>query len=921
MSVSSPRKGLTPSLAVLTFAALSAAFNVHAAANDSAGESLPAAIQPVVVTQPKSANPELDQKLTTALNETAAFLIAQYKDPDFSPLKSQELQRRIDEIKVLVISGANPNNYVPDTLTMESGNLSPFGAAILIAARARRSDLVQTFIDNGADIRLRTNRGWGPMDYAIAALLYSQGNNSNAVPSRAEVDAAVKIVKILDTAGLRPADATMLTKGSTLRTKNYATIGSLFSNKPSMQSNGQVVRDIMHKEGLLSDADYNAEFKGDRKNAATLLNANGITDDMLKANGGSINDDVDDTVPGLRKIMRVKEGSQIMSLVERFAGIMGATSQKQALEIIAAENKIALTREEAATPLTASRDLIIPIAPKNLIKVLDTSGTESVRDIAERIKDVYYKQGLSVEQIALDIAQMNGIEASSINDKSLLNASDHLMIGLVNNNYMPPAPLAKPAGAADRKVDLLVVEAPNLPLDPSQQDVAATTHPRDTFSIAINSAYAINPQVDRLRFHALEDSLIYYPAGQTPAGPSNALRILLNSAGAPVRDRLVFSVSEVSGVEGRSVELGKSYMNADNIAFEGTRLMLNALEQSKPAIFVAAGNFRITEGPYIQSRTVIHSPRSTIVGAVGQYDLGSGKGLAIAHYSSYFADICVREPVQNNEAMKGTSFTTPVMAALDRQFLEWYGNRLSFEEIKAAGLMSASRDILDFDNPLAMGNRPAPQGDAIKTHSAVFNSNGGGLPHNTFCGAGLADVAKWKKNLDIMVTLKQPGQDAEGRSFTLPVGSPSVQDLQGKKEYTYKFRVPQDMTLGRLSFLLPQNRDERSEVVVKTPAGFEMQMPHALTDIVSTDAFSFEDVHTGDLIEVRTNYPLATTGGMILRGHAPGNAIAMLRDKLRTDGALPAPLKEMEGNRVVGPSKAVTVLRDEKVTYPGFGRP
>ncbi|MDB5491355.1 MAG: hypothetical protein JWO78_1204 [Micavibrio sp.] len=923
------RKGLKPSLVALglSLATFATVFNAQAAGTEQSQSAEPFAT--ANIPRPVSAATEqFDQKLKDALNETGEILSARIKGDDFNPVKDQDIQNRVNTIKALIESGANPNHYVPDTLSMQPDrNMSPLGAAIMIAAKARRPDLVQSFIDKGADVRLRTDRGWGAMDYAIVALIQAQENPKNFAPSMVEVENAVKILKILNTAGLRPTDATMLTNNSTARTQNYATLATRQKKDPILKINGFVLRHILHQQGLLTNAEFEEEIKGDRTNAALLLNEHGITDKNLTANDGNVGDSHNDIIPGGYKTLRVLKGSTIMTLATNFAGAMGAATPQEAFALLAAKNGLTLSMAEASEPLAAARDFMVPISPANLFGETLANADESVREIALRVKDIYYKKNASVAEIAADIARMNGVNADALDDKTVFDKDARVIIVFMNDSHSHLSEMTPPAGApAGRKVDLVLVESSTS--NNAEQD--GVQHSRETTAVAASTGYAINHRADFSRIHRLDESLTYFPAGDTPKGASNALKILMNPGNTSLRDRLIFSVSEAQTTTWGNATLMSSVLTQDNIAYEGIRLMLPNMDQAKPTIFLGAANRRATEGPYIQSHTTVNSPRATLLGATGKYTVApatGGMATVIAPYSSYGADVCVPLPVKLKKQFEGSSISAPVMASIARQFNEWYGNRLSFEEIKAAALMTADRDIQDADDPqrmesIILGKGGEANREEIKTHTAKFNSNGGGLPHNTYCGAGTINAVRWKKNVDTLLTLKQPGQDAEGSAVTLQAGAPEVSETlsNGKKEYTYRLRVPQYMTLGRLTFLLPQEREQHGEVVVKTPAGFEMQLPHALTNIVSTDAFSYEDVKAGDIIEIRTNHPLGETGGLVLRGHAPGNAIAMLRDKLQTEGVLPAPVKEMEGNRVVGPSKPVTVLRDAKVTYPGFGR-
>lgn len=889
----------------LALFALSAAFNSQAAGVTTD------IVSPTPVAAVEISQTQLDQKLIEALKDIWAFMDAKKNDSSFNLTTSIGLNSRIDNIKSIINNGANSNNYSEGTLLLRGEtDLSPLGASILIAAKARRPDLVQSFIDRGADLHLRTKRGWGPMDYIIALLRDSQDGGEVVSTSKDDLASMISILKIIHNAGLRPEDATALTKGSPLNIKNYASaiIGNRINDR--FPINSLVFLSLLFKQGLMSETDFNKEILGDRKEAAGLLNANGITDEMIEKNGGILGTITDDTFPDGAKLVRLAASSNLHTLALIYKDIMGATSVEDALAKIASLNKMTITAEGALK--SPDKDLIIdlPLSPKNQIGFINVRENESLRDIAQQVKNIFYKKGLSIDEIVADIANMNALDAKKIDDKSYLGSGRSLTFGLTNDNYNHIRPVTPPEGInPQRKVDLFVVETSKTLPDGDKKP--ETLHSVSTFRVAVNSGYGLNRKVDTDRFHTLEDSIPFYPSKA-----SNALRILLNTAGAPVNDLLVFSVSDGLGGLGQAdSDTLKSYLPADNVSYEGTRLMLSFLEKSKPAIFVAVGNSRNEEGPYMVSHIAVHSPRSVIVGAVGQYPVvGSGKAKIMSPYTSHFADICAVLPSHAGNQEEGSSFATPETAAIFRQYNEWYGNRLSFEEIMAAGFMSADRDFLDYSSPalaFAHLSKKKPQEDSdLKTNSVIYNTNGGGLPHNTHCGAGVINPEQWKKNLDTLVTLKRAGQDATGKSFLISAGTPQETVRSGEREYIYKLTVPQDMTLGHLTFMLPQHLDKRGDIVVKTPAGFEILMPRTINDIVSTQAFAYEDVRAGSIIEIRTTRPLGDTAGIMMRGHGPGNAIALLRDKLRADGVMPEPLKKIEGNNSTAPSQSLPGLRD-----------
>src|SRR5690606_32244386 len=132
----------------------------------------------------------------------------------------------------------------------------------------------------------------------------------------------------------------------------------------------------------------------------------------------------------------------------------------------------------------------------------------------------------------------------------------------------------------------------------------------------------------------------------------------------------------------------------------------------------------------------------------------------------------------------------------------------------------------------------------FRAHVARFSVNGAGLPFHTRCGAGVLDTVKWNETLARMVELKaQPDVNAAEFSRVIQIGN-AVQtpDADGNGQYVYRVAVPQDMTLGKMTLLLPQYPGAHSDVTVRSPSGFEAVMPRALFHAVSSHALAYEDV-------------------------------------------------------------------------------
>jgi hypothetical protein len=363
----------------------------------------------------------------------------------------------------------------------------------------------------------------------------------------------------------------------------------------------------------------------------------------------------------------------------------------------------------------------------------------------------------------------------------------------------------------------------------------------------------------------------------------------------------------------QNLDRAREARNDDEVETVTPQLQRDFLERASPIIFDAATNDYPAEGRFSQQISHLHSGRTAIIGAVGTYAVADPNGKPVRHdkiiapYSVYGAQVCAILPSNLGRQLEGTSFSTPDAASMYRQMSEWYGDRLSYEEIMAAALLTADRDIFDYNDVAAvtaMMTGQAPFDPSKMSVSPVlFSSNGGGMPVSERCGAGMINPEKWNEALKKMVEMKKAAGNAAYHTGFVAAGDPAEINAMpdGKtKEYVYRMRLTGDMTLGKLTFYLPQMRSRHSEVVVVTPSGYGVHMPKSPSDTVTTVAFSYEDVKAGQFIEIRTTEPLGRGAGMMLRGHDTGNAIQMLRDDLKAQGLLPQPLKAMTGPSVTG---------------------
>lgn len=810
------------------------------------------------------------------------------KDPTYIPAQDPVLNKAVDRLKSLVASGANPNLYEGKGIDLlGASNMTAFHAAIILGNVTQRADLVDAFLAAGADPHMKAPDNWSAMDYAVSSFIGAQG------VSRTSILASIQILRSLSGAGATLADAAEMQKLSKGKLNTYA---DMVRNMPGLVA--------LYQFGMISIAEYDAAINGKPGLAQTIRNTTSITADFLKANGGTLMS-YPEAIPGGPEPYQITATDTLQSIATRFANVMGAASPADAARAIAAQNDIRLNRKGVPRhPLTVGAKILIPLPINIEMGYVKPPANATLLDAAKYFQRIYFKPTLTAEQIAAELATLNGLDPAKTTEVIGLKPGQGLMIPFANDSYNQLARLVPPANATNREVDLVVIEP-------------ADDHGRNTYRVATGTAYSINPNVDLSQFHSLSEMLPDFPDNTM----SDAVRMLLSAENSPVRDRIVFSHSMAFKADEPVLDRIRNSHGPDSPSYENIRLFLDRMDRAKPTIFSAAGNFWPKEGRYIQSQQALHSPHAVLIGAAGQYNLNllGQKGRVMAPYSTHGADVCAPLPKFLTNQMEGTSFSTPLTAALYRQMEEWYGDRLSFEEIMAAALMTADRDVLDYVDVAGLDRSPLMAPDKFKTKPAEFRTNGGGLPNHERCGAGVINVQRWQQALNTLLTLKTPGMDAEGHTTTVQVGNPVLvtpTKADGRTEYVYSVVVPSDMTLGKLTFLLPQYQGRHSEIVVRTPGGFEKHMPKSISDVVSTFAFAYEDVKAGSIIEIRTTEPLAPTAGIMLRGNAPGNAIALLRQHLQAQGILPEAGKTMEGSKVVGPSAPVTVLQDKAPTPP-----
>lgn len=856
----------------IALSSLATVFNANAAAPDHTPTPAPVTAPAQTVTPLSAA----DRQLVTLIDELTAI-------GKVAPFDAPAANRKLDAIVAAVAAGANPH------IRAGTSPASVFNFAIVAAAELQRPDAVAALIRAGAKVNHVDAGGLTAVDYAMINVVNAQRI------TRSRIDASLAILRHVENAGGRITNARLF-QFATVKTHQ-----DLAANIVGLAA--------MRDAGYVTSAAYEAVLNGPPHLAAAARSLTDLSVAWLRANGAVLVE-YPDAVPGGPEPITVAAGETLEIMARRFVTAIGAADEADALRQIAARNNIAIDAAgNPARALRAGETILIPLPHAHSLGHVQKPPGRTMREMAAHLQSIYAIPNATEDQILDDLARLNNMTRTDL-DALPDNAS--VIVNFKNDSFTHVSPLPPPPWAATDKPArsyVIIIES-------------ADYHGKQTYRVAMGTNYGINPQADMSQFLNWDGMIITYP---TPVGnysPSDALHILMNLGDNPLRDRIIFSHSMGLTLGRINPDSFRNDRPADSVSFEMLRIYLDRLERSRPIIFNAAGNEYPGAGRNVPPQMTAHTPRTINVGAVGRYpfpELGNGQRI-IAPYSTMGGEICALLPTEYGTQMEGTSYTTPLLAGAYRQFVEWYGNDLSYEEIMAAGLMTADRNILDFD-PVNGYYRTLP-GNNVAPVPALFRTNGGGLPYSERCGPGLANLDLWNKTLQNMVTEKRAliaaGQTPSAmQSHWLPAGKPQiVTGAGGATEYVYRIRMPENMTLGRTTFLVPQHTGAHSAVTVKTPAGFTVTLPHSLYETISTHALAFEDVKAGDAIEIRTAQPLADTAAIIVRGHADGNMLQVLRDQLRRDGIMPAPLRTYAGAREVGvyppPSRPIPPANDNK---------
>jgi hypothetical protein len=862
----------------------------------------------------------IDQKLIEQIDALGSLITKKYQDEQtYRAQDDAAVQTAIDAIIVTLKAGANGNLYSPPKGhdLLGSAQMSAFAAGTSIAIYAKRPDLVDEFVRAGASPKQIAPDSFSPMDYALLAFMQGQFED------RTVTENSFAVIQRLEAAGARTSEA-----------KNVKLPGidmALMIADYNGLAKTLMGRDVIEKAGGTLKVSVEETLRGPKAAREDLADEPRLTRSFVENNGAKlVQQNYSEAYPGGPEIYGAQPGDTLASIAARYYVVMGERSPLHGLSALMNLNDM-----DANAALDPGQRILIPKPESVQIVAFEVPEEMTVRDIvrARELTRSFYIPNASEDDVVRALARVNGVnEADAVADKFKFKVGAYFVMLHRNDSYsflpkLTPPPYADPT----RRVELAVIEGGIA--DPD------TSHQKRTYGVATSANYAINPNVDFTRIYAWREHMMDWPPtpSQGMQDRSAALRAVLAGENNPLGERLIFSQSmEVSPGDPQGPV--PKWQQIDGLMQQGTpesadvdamRMGLEIIEKSQPVLFTAAGNqYANGEGPYKQSFTMVHAPHAYVIGAAGKYNtLVNGKEEAayiMAPYSTGGADVCAPLPTFLEEQQEGTSFSTPLTAGLFRQESEWFGNKLSTEEMMAAAMMTARRNILDYNNPVIVGKSMFPA--QFNTHVAKFVTNGGGLPYHTRCGAGVLDPVKWHETLSRMVELKA-APDVTGQEFTqaINVGAPvQTPDADGKGQYVYKIEIPADMTLGKLTFLIPQYFKQHSDITVKAPSGFEVTMPRSLFYAVSSHALAYEDVKAGQFIEIRTDKALAPGAQMTLRGHTGVNAIAKLRDVLRADGTLPAPLTSIGGEPAeyplpVAPTNAVvgdTIAVPEAITAP-----
>ncbi|MBU0859632.1 MAG: LysM peptidoglycan-binding domain-containing protein, partial [Alphaproteobacteria bacterium] len=516
MSTASMKKRVRAALGGLALLTLSAAFN-SAAMADEATPPAPAPVTetvtveeappivPTVIMTPAPTAAEAALNAAVAADMVAigeAMKTAYEADPRYDAAADSAVQQQIDDLITRVNSGANGNVFPqPDGLSVLGGaGMSSFATAVSIAVDTGRVDLVNAFIDAGADVSQIAPDGWRPMDYAISSFINGQATN------RAHAEAAFAIIRVLESHGAKMSDAVEVGKLFTPDGQPpmvFDTYGKLINNLIGMDVVQRAVAapaDIT-VQGRTIPLDAQQALFGTQETAVDLSDEVRLRRAFILNNGGRlIHETYTDAYPGGAEQHTVMTGETLVNLATRYYAVMGERSPLHAMSRIMQANDL-----PADSRLRRGQRILIPVSENIQIGMIQAREEMDIRDLAEDIINMgtFYIPGATKDVIIRELARVNGIPEADIVSGTYKHPRGKPFIMLYDNDtFRHMQPLTPPTDIdPNRRIDLVIIE---------QQD-GEDYHRKRTYGAATATAYAINRDVDMLRFFAWQEHLMSYP--------------------------------------------------------------------------------------------------------------------------------------------------------------------------------------------------------------------------------------------------------------------------------------------------------------------------------------------------------------------------------------------------------------------------
>ncbi len=549
----------------------------------------------------------------------------------------------------------------------------------------------------------------------------------------------------------------------------------------------------------------------------------------------------------------VQEGDSLWAIAQRYEPYSEFSNVRDIVDRIVEDHKL---DGETIQPGMA---LKIPISSDvNMITAHVIDGGTLTKG-AYKMRDQLYNSQGSPFLDALSIARLNNMDISQT-----IHPGDQFTIPL-KDRFASVAPLYL---SSEKDVTLAVIEAGN-------------HHHKQTFKIASKLAYHLSGDGDDGDVIAISVPKI---------GRIVQPKILTLYQSDEARNGEVIFSKSYAEQHGRvpPERAEELYDKNKRLYSEFSRQEFEMLEDNGVINFLGAGNGHdIAPNVYVVSSEA-NAVRSVTVGAIHiQDDIPY-----IAPYSSVGADLCA-EPVRKVDGvqLRGTSYSTPDMAEHYHQMAKAYGNDLTHEEIMAAAYYSTDLRLKDFDvlkhpdlsnkNEKGEVNGRLQEGQAANLPWTKFHINAAGIPYHPRAGTGMIDIEQWGESLDRMKLLK----DKTGNSSEMYKQQVNLRDIepdtvreQSKDLYVYKVPIDTDMTLGKITLSLPQERGHRSTASIQGPSGTRLDMPYLKNAMFSTHVLAYENVSEGDFITIKTEERFTDDADITIRGHEAGNTIEAFRD-------------------------------------------